>query len=172
MDATATNAKATRTFVLHGGEAAAQIAKDLARAAEKEHGIALNVMKMDDFRDVEFDKEPCAVVFVVETVENAQPAEAAGSCVRFFNRKRKEGTNQAMLAGKMSYAVLGLGDTNLLLDRQTTTAKDCNQAAQTLDSALAALGGARIVPRGEANDAVGLGRRRRTVVQVAFPEVV
>ena len=171
VDATATKAKATRTFVLHGGEAAAQIAKDLGARAEKEHGIALNVMKMDDFRDVEFDKEPCAVVFVVETVENAQPAEAAGSCVRFFNRKRKEGTNQAMLAGKMSYAVLGLGDTNLLLDRQTTTAKDCNQAAQTLDSALAALGGARIVPRGEANDAVGLDEDVVPWSKLLFPKL-
>lgn len=28
------------------------------------------------------------------------------------------------------FAVLGLGDSNLLMDRQTTTAKDCNQCAQ------------------------------------------
>ena len=42
---------------------------------------------------------------------------------------------------------MGLGDTNLLLDRQTTTAKDCNQAAQTLDNALAALGAAEIAER-------------------------
>ena len=51
---------------------------------------------------------------------------------------------------------MGLGDTNLLLDRQTTTAKDCNQAAQTLDNALAALGARRLCERGLANDAVGL----------------
>ena len=42
------------------------------------------------------------------------------------------------------------------MDRQTTTAKDCNQAAQTLDSALHFLGGERMCRRGEANDAVGL----------------
>ena len=27
--------------------------------------------------------------FVVETVENAQPAEEAGSCIRYFNKMRK-----------------------------------------------------------------------------------
>jgi len=148
--------KASRTFILHGGEAASQIARDLASQAEKAHGVEVNVRDMEDFREVEFDTKPCAVIFIVETVENAQPAEAAGSCVRFFNRKRKEGTNQDMLKDTMTFTVLGLGDTNLLLDRQTTTAKDCNQAAQTLDSALVALGATRFHPRGEANDAVGL----------------
>lgn len=56
----------------------------------------------------------------------------------------------------MEYAVLGLGDSNLLLDRQTTTAKDCNQAAQVIDSALAALGAHKICQRGEADDRTGL----------------
>ncbi len=96
-------------------------------------------------------------VFVVETVENAQPAEAAGACVRHFNRRRKEAApGAAPLAGLLRFAVLGLGDTNLLLDRQTTTGKDCNQAGAALDSALRALGGAPLCARGEANDAVGL----------------
>ena len=148
--------KRSRTFILHGGEAASEIARDLASQAEKGHGVDVRVRDMEDFRDVEFDTKPCAVIFIVETVENAQPAEAAGSCVRFFNRKRKEGMNQEMLKDTMTFTVLGLGDTNLLLDRQTTTAKDCNQAAQTLDSALAALGATRFHPRGEANDAIGL----------------
>lgn len=162
----------SRVFVLHGGEAASQIAMDLAESAKKDHGVDMSVCAMDDFRDVRFDEEPCVVVFVVETVENAQPAEAAGACVRFFNRKRKEGTNKEMLAGKMSFAVLGLGDTNLLLDRQTTTAKDCNQAAQTLDSALAALGGNRIVARGEANDAIGLDEDVVPWSKEMFPALV
>ena len=48
-----------------------------------------------------------------------------------------------MLAEKFSYAVLGLGDSNLLLDRQTTGPKDCNQVAQEFDARLAALGGKR-----------------------------
>ena len=94
-------------------------------------------------------------MFVVETVENAQPAEAAGAAVRFFNRRRKEGA-AGVLSGLLRFAVLGLGDTNLLLDRQTTTGRDCNQAGATLDSALSYLGGAQVVERCEANDASGL----------------
>ena len=160
-----------RVFILHGGEAAREIAKELARGASQAVGASVRVLQMDDFRDVKFDQEPCVVIFVVETVENAQPAEAAGTCLRWFNRKRKEGTNGELLRGKMSYAVLGLGDTNLLLDRQTTTAKDCNQAAQTLDSALAQLGANRIVARGEANDAVGLDEAVEPWSKTLFPEL-
>ena len=146
-----------KTFVLHGGEAAREIAKELARGVEASTGETVGVLRMDDFRDVKFEEEPSVMIFVVETVENAQPAEAAGACVRYFNRQRKDGGKDDSLK-KMSFAVLGLGDTNLLLDRQSTTAKDCNQAAQTLDSALGQLGATRIVARGEANDAVGLER--------------
>ena len=100
--------------------------------------------------------EKRVAVFVVETVENAQPHEGAGTCVRHFNRRRKEAGDATPLAGLLTYSVLGLGDTNLLLDRQTTTAKDCNQAASALDAALRALGGKQLHARGEANDAVGL----------------
>ena len=110
---------------------------------------------MDDFKRCRLDERPAVAIFVVETVENAQPAEAAGACLRFYNRKRKAGEAD-FLRGKLRYAVLALGDTNLLLDRQTTTAKDCNQAGQTLDSALHFLGAERVVARCEANDAVGL----------------
>lgn len=53
-----------------------------------------------------------------------------------------------MLAGKFAYTVFGLGDSNLLLDRQTTTAKDCNQVAQYMDTRLEALGGNRFYPLG------------------------
>jgi len=94
-------------------------------------------------------------VFVVETVENAQPAEAAGPTVRFFNRKKKE-KKEGLLTDVLQYSVVCIGDTNLLLDRQTTTAKDCNQAGQALDAALLWLGGKRIAKRCEANDAVGI----------------
>ncbi len=56
---------------------------------------------------------------MVQTVENDEPPESAGSCVRFFKKK----SNSAEMLKGMSYAVLALGDSNLLLDRQTTTAK-------------------------------------------------
>lgn len=144
----------SRLFFLHGGEASVQIARDLAEKATA-RGLDPRVVAMDDFKRCDLDKRPAVAIFVVETVENAQPAEAAGACLRFYNRKRKAG-DADFLRGKLRYAVLALGDTNLLLDRQTTTAKDCNQAGQTLDSALKFLGAERVVARCEANDAVGL----------------
>jgi len=63
----------------------------------------------------------------MQTVENDEPPESAGSCVRFVKRK----TNAADMMAKVSYAVLALGDSNLLLDRQTTTAKAIAPHAQT-----------------------------------------
>jgi NADPH-ferrihemoprotein reductase len=139
---------------LFGGEASTQIARDLAEEARKRN-FRPRLVAMDDFKQCDLETSPATAIFVVETIENAQPSEAAGRCLRFYNRKRKAGEKD-LFKNKLRYAVLGLGDTNLLLDRQTTTAKDCNQAAQTLDSALLFLGGERLVTRGEANDAVGL----------------
>ena len=108
----------------------------------------------DNNKNDEINRKRRRAIFVVETVENAQPAEEAGSCIRYFNKLRKalkssEGGDKATKRpfdenDAVEYAVMGLGDTNLLLDRQTTTAKDCNQAAQTLDNALAALGARRL----------------------------
>ena len=165
-------AESSRLFFLHGGEASTQIARDLADKA-RARGLRPRVVAMDDFKSCALDSAddaPRLAVFVVETVENAQPAEAAGTCLRFYNRKRKAGERD-FLRGKLAYAVLGLGDTNLLLDRQTTTAKDCNQAAQTLDSALLFLGAERLVTRGEANDAVGLEEAVEPWSETLWPAV-
>jgi sulfite reductase alpha subunit-like flavoprotein len=88
----------------------------------------------------------------MQTIENAAPTEDGGVTTRFFARQSHPPT---LLAG-IRYAVLGLGDSNLLLDRQTTTAKDCNQVAQTLDARLTALGGTRLHPLGLADERTGL----------------
>lgn len=81
----------------------------------------------------------------------AQAPETAGRCVRFFNRNDHA---PSMLRG-VHYAVLGLGDSNLLLDRQTTTAKDCNAVAQRLERNLKQLGAARFSEYAEADDRTG-----------------
>ena len=61
------------------------------------------------------------------------------------------------MENKVQFAVLGLGDSNLLLDRQHTSAKDCNQVAQALDGRLGeGLGGTRFYERGEADERTGL----------------
>ena len=85
------------------------------------------------------------------TIENEEPTEEAGACIRFFKRKTHPNT---LL--KCSFAVLGLGDSNLLLDRQHTSAKDCNQVAAMLDSRLEALGATRFHSRGECDERTGL----------------
>jgi NADPH-ferrihemoprotein reductase len=61
-----------------------------------------------------------------------------------------------LLNGKFGFAVLGVGDSNLLLDRQTTTAKDCNQVAQELDARLQALGGRRHFELGLSDERTGM----------------
>ena len=77
----------------------------------------------------------------------------AGVCVRYFKRKTHP---ESFLTDKFSFTVLGLGDSNLLLDRQTTTAKDCNRCAQELDARLEALGAKRFFPLGIADERTGL----------------
>jgi len=76
-----------------------------------------------------------------------------GACVRFFKRKAHPNN---LLEDKFHFTVLGVGDSNLLLDRQTTTAKDCNQVAQELDSRLDALGGRRYYNLGMADERTDL----------------
>ena len=52
--------------------------------------------------------------------------------------------------------MLGLGDSNLLLDRQTTGAADCNQVAQEVDTRLEQLGATRWHDLGLADERTGL----------------
>lgn len=93
------------------------------------------------------------VIFILQTIENASPTENGGTSVRFFKRKTHP---ENLLEGKFEYSVLGLGDSNLLLDRQTTTAKDCNQVAIELDGRLEKLGGKRFYELGLADEREGL----------------
>ena len=90
----------------------------------------------------------------MQTIENEGPTEEGGSVLRFF--KRKTHPDDLLESPCLSFAVLGLGDSNLLLDRQTTGAKDCNQVAQQLDSRLEALGATRLCPLGMADERTGL----------------
>ena len=90
-------------------------------------------------------------IFIVETVEEAQPCEAAGPCTRLINKR----ANPSGCLARLHYSVLGLGDSNLLLDRQTTTAKDCNQVGQALNARLAELGATPFHRYGESDDRTG-----------------
>ena len=92
------------------------------------------------------------VLLLLQTAENDQPPESAGGFLRFFKRK----THPEDMASKLSFSVLALGDSNLLLDRQHTGAKDCNKCGQLLDTRLGELGATRFYDRGEVDERTGM----------------
>ena len=154
--------------ILPGGELAADVASQIesklsaAATAIKVCQVPMSKSKQfkaalvgdgDDAELSSLAKSTTLAVFVVQTIENESPPEDAGACVRFFKRKTHPNN---LLADKVQFCVLGLGDSNLLLDRQHTSAKDCNQVAQALDGRLEALGGTRFMERGEADERTGL----------------
>ncbi|KAJ1423928.1 hypothetical protein B484DRAFT_451722 [Ochromonadaceae sp. CCMP2298] len=103
------------------------------------------------FKSIQAEADTTLVVFVVQTVENDDVPESCGAALRFFKRK----THAADLL-LCQYAVLGAGDSNLLLDRQTTTARDCNTCAFQLDTRLAALGARRLCDLGLTDERTGM----------------
>ena len=143
--------------VIWGGEVCSSIAADLvAQGSSRSPPVLMESVSMETFKRPDlaaFADADRTAVFLVQTVENGELPEAAGGFLRFFKRKNHPAD---MLAGKLSFAVLAVGDSNLLLDRQTTKAKDCNQAGQALDSRLPELGASRFYGRGEADERTGM----------------
>ena len=149
----------------------------LRSASDRPKTIPTDYTFVDGDGDDSTTKTKTVVVcFVFQTIENGAPTEDGGPCVRFFHRKTHpddllSSNDKSNSSGSSSgggggggdgngggfkFAVLGLGDSNLLLDRQTTTAKDCNQVAQRLDARLEALGATRFHPLGLADERTGL----------------
>ena len=57
-----------------------------------------------------------------------------------------------------------------MLDRQSTGAKDCNQAAKAIDTRLALLGASRLIPRlGMIRDAMAFSRNLISLPSVRQP---
>jgi sulfite reductase alpha subunit-like flavoprotein len=148
-----TSAWPSIVHIVHDEGLAQELAERLAATPALQAGLVIKLCPCADFKKIGWMSNMRHVaVFIVSTLENEAPTEEAGACVRFFLRR----THPAgVLAGKLLYAVLGLGDSNLLLDRQTTTAKDCNQVAQKLERRLSELGGTALCVRGEADDRTG-----------------
>ena len=140
-------------LVLHGGELASDIAERIAKDAAA-HSVTMQLASMESFKEFKLDSSETVqtVIFVVQTIENEAAPEAAGSCCRFFKRKTHTADLLAAeaLASRRSCSAIDP------LDRQTTTAKDCNQVGQTLDARLAELGAERFCARGEADERTGL----------------
>ena len=144
----------TNVIVVYGGELAQDVAAQIEQT-KPEGNVTVVVQSASERPKKLLDthaNDNTVVCFVMQTIENAAPTEDGGTTVRFFARK----THPTDLCASLRFAVLGLGDSNLLLDRQTTSAKDCNQVAQGLHARLQALGGAPHVPLGMADERTGL----------------
>lgn len=154
----ATTTTTSKVLIVYGGELAQDVAARIAQSKpailDATTTVAVQSASERPKKLVDDYGADTVICFVLQTIENAAPTEDGGTTVRFFKRK----THPANLleTGKFRFAVLGLGDSNLLLDRQTTTAKDCNQVAQELDARLAALGATRQCELGMADERTGL----------------
>ena len=139
----------TKVVVVYGGELAEDVAKQIESSCK---GAKVELRKASERPKVLLDQENALICFVMQTIENAAATEEGGTTLRFFKRK----THPTDLCQSMHYTVLGLGDSSLLLDRQTTTAMDCNQVSQELDARLEALGGTRFHELGLSDERTGL----------------
>jgi sulfite reductase alpha subunit-like flavoprotein len=143
----------TKIVIIHGGELAKDVAEQV-EALKPSDDFDVTLRCASERPKTLLNLSDAVLCFVMQTIENEAPTEEGGSVVRFF--KRKTHPSDLLESSGLSFAVLGLGDSNLLLDRQTTAAKDCNQVAQQLDSRLEALGGKRVCPLGMADERTGL----------------
>ncbi len=144
-----------KIIIVHGGELARDVAEQI-ESLQPSSNFEVTLKCASErpkklLEQLENDSN-VFLCFVMQTIENENPTEEGGSLFRFFKRK----THSEDLLKDQPFAVLGLGDSNLLLDRQTTGAKDCNQVAQQLDARLEALGGTRLCDLGLADERTGL----------------
>ncbi|CAB9501719.1 FAD binding domain [Seminavis robusta] len=149
-------------ILLYGGDLSSDVAEQISSKLstlpiDPTHVHRISMSKSKEFKAALLEgplaKPSTLAIFIAQTIENESPPEDAGACVRFFKRKTHPET---LLNSKVQYAVLGLGDSNLLLDRQHTSAKDCNQVAQALDTRFETLGGQKFCERGESDERTGL----------------
>jgi len=146
----------TKILIVYGGELAQDVAKRIVKTKpEFLTDITISVQSGSEQRPKQLLSlgEDVVVIFILQTIENAAPTEDGGTTTRFFKRKTHP---EDLLKNKFRFATFGLGDSNLLLDRQTTSAKDCNQVAQDLDARLLVLGGIKQHELGMADERTGL----------------
>eukprot|EP00527_Entomoneis_sp_CCMP2396_P003767 CAMPEP_0198139928 /NCGR_PEP_ID=MMETSP1443-20131203/3162_1 /TAXON_ID=186043 /ORGANISM="Entomoneis sp., Strain CCMP2396" /LENGTH=180 /DNA_ID=CAMNT_0043802197 /DNA_START=40 /DNA_END=579 /DNA_ORIENTATION=- len=161
-----------KIVIVYGGELAQDVAEQIKakqqQLEEEKSPITVELRSagerpkalVDYCKNDKNDATATAVLFcfVMQTIENSSPTEDGGITLRFFKRKTHP---ESLLSSsdqqlEFQFCVLGLGDSNLLMDRQTTTAKDCNQVAQELDQRLASLGGTRFMDICQADERTGL----------------
>jgi sulfite reductase alpha subunit-like flavoprotein len=143
-------AAAGPVLVLWGGELSESIADRIVSEGVA-RSVAMEARPMEGYRKPALKAlaaSGATLVMVLQTVENNAPPESAGGVLRFFKQK----SQPADLLASVAFAVLALGNSDLLMDRQTTGAKDCNACGQLLDARMGELGGRRFYGRGEADE--------------------
>jgi len=127
MEASASHPRALVVF--HGGQMSARVA-EAVRVAGTIHRYSVTLRDLETFETwlAECDSPRARALFIVTTVEDEKPDDGGAACLRFLRRKTHTNTTLSTL----QYAVLGLGDSNLLADRYRSiswaSARDCNQA--------------------------------------------
>jgi len=116
-------AKRENVTILYGGEIAHDIARAVKDKTDKKR-FCVDAISMKDFKGLHLtessDEGERKILCILQTIEHNSPAEEGGAFLRFLKRKSHAST---LLTDKVKFAVVGLGNSNLLLDRQTTTAK-------------------------------------------------
>ena len=133
--------------ILYGGELAQSVSEGLIELA-KADSHEVTVFDMKDFKKANLDSVASYTVFILQTIENDQAPESAARMFSFLKNK----SHPTDMFSKLHFAVIGLGDSNLLQDRQTTTGKDCNHCGQTINKRLKDLGGVMIHDLCEADE--------------------
>ena len=151
----ASRRESTHLNVFHGGGFSEAIALRV-RDAACENGVEVTMHNLVDFEA--FSGGPAQsspALLLITTIEDEQPCPASAACLRFLRRK----SHGPKTLDGLQFAVLGLGDSNLLAVAWRRVdcfgARDCNQAAEKVDSWLKHLGGTRFCRRGEADDRTG-----------------
>lgn len=115
--------------------------------------VEVALLKAESFKSLLTEPATTLAVFVIQTIENDEVPEKAGAAHRFFKRKTHP---PDLIKDKFQFCVFGSGDSSLLLDRQTTAAKDCNACAKVLDARLEAVGGTRFYGLGMSDERTGM----------------
>ncbi|XP_045922101.1 methionine synthase reductase isoform X2 [Micropterus dolomieu] len=133
-----------RFVVLYGSQKgqAQSIAEGVAEVAE-EHGLVAELSCLNQSEKYNLEKESAPVVFIVSTTGDGEPPDNALQFVRRIKKKTLSTDHYKHL----SYALLGLGDTNY--------ANFCN-GGKTIERRLQELGAKQFYATGYADDGVGL----------------
>ena len=141
-----------RMHIFHDGDLAADVADQLRRgtAARLDGSVLADTLECFEGAVDSLRMADTLAVLIVTTGEDGEVNELAEACLKFLALK----TNATRLCG-IRFAVLGLGDSNLLATSHRSiswaSGRDCNQGGELFDRWLEQTGGRRLVRRGESD---------------------